>query len=152
MGSLTIGRLAAAAGVNLETVRYYERINLMPSPARTASGRRVYGSGDVRRLAFIRRARELGFGIERIRALLALAEPSRGSCAEVRKIARTHLDEVRAKLADLAKLEAILAETIARCSADPAPSCPVLDMLATPERAQARNAGTAQGFGGRAQG
>ncbi|QGM98248.1 MerR family transcriptional regulator [Methylocystis parvus] len=135
MQPLTIGRLAAAAGVNLETVRYYERIELMPQPARTASGRRAYEQAHVRRLAFIRRARELGFSIEDIRALLALAEPSRVSCVDVREIARTHLDEVRAKLADLARLEGILAATIAQCSGDPAPSCPVLDMLATPARA-----------------
>lgn len=126
---LTIGKLAFAAGVNLETVRYYERIGLMPKPARTNSGHRAYEEAHVRRLAFIRRARELGFGIDDIRALLALAEPARGSCAEVRGIAQAHLDEVPAKLADLAKLERILAETIARCSGDPAPPCPVLDML-----------------------
>jgi MerR family mercuric resistance operon transcriptional regulator len=130
MQPFTIGRLAAATGVNLETVRYYERIELMPSPARTANGRRAYEEGHIRRLAFIRRARELGFSIEQIRALLALAEPSRASCAEVREIAQAHLDEVRAKLADLARLESILAETVSRCSGDPAPSCPVLDMLA----------------------
>jgi len=129
MRPLTIGRLAAAAGVNLETVRYYERIDLMPPPARTASGHRAYDAAHIRRLAFIRRARELGFSIEEIRALLALAEPTRASCAEVREIARTHLDDVRTKLADLTKLERILGETIARCSGDPAPSCPVLDML-----------------------
>lgn len=129
MRVLTIGRLAAATGVHLETVRYYERIGLMPRPARTKSGHRAYEKAHVRRLAFIRRARELGFGIDDIRALLALAEPARGSCAEVRGIAQAHLDDVRAKLADLAKLEQILAETIAHCSGDPAPSCPVLDML-----------------------
>lgn len=129
MRPLTIGRLAAAAGVNLETVRYYERIDLMPPPARTASGHRAYDAAHIRRLAFIRRARELGFSIEEIRALLALAEPTRASCAEVREIARVHLDDVRTKLADLTKLERILGETIGRCSGDPAPPCPVLDML-----------------------
>ncbi len=133
MKTLTIGRLAAATGVNLETVRYYERIKLMPPPARTAGGYRAYEEGHVRRLAFIRRARELGFSIEQIRTLLALSEPSRASCAEVRDIARTQLHEVRAKMADLARLEGILAETISRCSGNPAPSCPVLDMLLTPE-------------------
>jgi MerR family mercuric resistance operon transcriptional regulator len=129
MQSLTIGRLAEAAGVNLETVRYYERINLMQRPARPGRGHRVYESEHVQRLSFIRRARELGFSIEQIRTLLALAEPSRASCAEVQKFAQTHLDEVRAKLADLAKLERILAESIARCSGKVAPSCPVLEML-----------------------
>lgn len=134
-GVLTIGRLAAAAGVNLETVRYYERIKLMPPPARTASGHRAYEVGHVRRLAFIRRARELGFSIQDIRALLALADPSRASCAEVREIARTHLDEVRAKLADLAKLEHFLAETVSQCSGEAAPSCPVLDILGAQQQA-----------------
>lgn len=133
MQFLTIGRLAAATGVNLETVRYYERIGLMPRPARTASGHRAYEQAHVRRLAFIRRARELGFSIEQIRALLALAEPSRASCAEVKEIAQMHLGEVRAKLADLAKLESILSATIAQCLGDAAPSCPVLDMLAMPD-------------------
>ncbi len=133
MKSLTIGRLAAAAGVNLETVRYYERIGLMPSPARTASGHRAYEEGHIRRLAFVRRARELGFSIEQIRGLLALAEPSRPSCAEVSELARARLGEVRTKLADLARLERILTDAISRCSGDPAPCCPVLDMLTTSE-------------------
>lgn len=133
--SRTIGQLAAATGVNLETVRYYERIKLMPPPARTACGYRAYEEHHVRRLAFIRRARELGFSIEQIRALLALAQPSRFSCAEVGDIARAHLDDVRMKLADLVRLERILTDTISRCSAAAAPSCPVLDMLATPDRA-----------------
>lgn len=128
---LKISNLAKAAGVNLETIRYYERIGLMPMPERTEGGHRTYGQAHARRLAFIRRARELGFGIEDIRALLALAEPGQASCAEVREIARAHLYSVRAKLADLAKLEAILAETVAGCSGDPVPTCPVLDMLDT---------------------
>jgi MerR family transcriptional regulator, mercuric resistance operon regulatory protein len=126
---LSIGRLAAAAAVNLETIRYYERIKLMPPPARTPGGHRSYGDEHVRRLMFIRRARELGFGIEEIRALLALAAPGRVSCAKVRKIAEARLAEVRAKLADLSKLEHILAGTVSKCSGEPAPPCPVLDML-----------------------
>ena len=132
MRGLTIGKLAAAAGVNLETVRYYyERIKLMPPPARTDGGHRSYDKEHARRLAFIRRARELGFSIEEIRALLALAAPGHVSCTEVQKIAKAHLSDVRAKLADLSKLEGILAETVARCPGDPSPSCPVLDMLDT---------------------
>jgi MerR family mercuric resistance operon transcriptional regulator len=129
MQPLTIGRLAAAAGVGVETIRYYERIELMPRPQRTESGHRAYEAAHLRRLAFIRRARELGFGIEDIRALLALAEPSRASCAQVKEIARTHLDDVRAKLVDLAKLEQILSDTVSRCSGGTVPTCPVLDML-----------------------
>lgn len=129
MGGLTSGQLAKAAGVNLETVRYYENIKLMPPPPRTEGGHRTYGGTHIQRLTFIRRSRELGFSIEEIRALLALAAPHQGSCAEVKNIAAGHLAEVRAKLADLAKLEAILAETISRCTGDAAAPCPVLDML-----------------------
>ena len=129
MGGLTSGQLAKAAGVNLETVRYYENIKLMPPPPRTEGGHRTYDSTHIQRLTFIRRSRELGFSIEEIRALLALSAPHHGSCAEVKDIAARHLAEVRAKLADLAKLEAILAETISRCTGDAATPCPVLDML-----------------------
>jgi MerR family mercuric resistance operon transcriptional regulator len=126
---LTSGQLAKAAGVNSETIRYYESIRLMPPPPRTEGGRRAYGDGHVRRLAFIRRSRELGFSIEEIRALLSLSGPQQGTCAEVKDIAAGHLSEVRAKLADLARLEAILAEAIACCTGQEAAPCPVLDML-----------------------
>ena len=127
---LTIGRLAALSRVNLETVRYYERIGLMPEPGRTEGGHRLYDEAHRRRLSFIRRGRELGFGIDEIRALLALAEPQRRSCDEVRAVASAHLQDVRAKIADLARLEALLAATVDRCdSAAAAPSCPVLDLL-----------------------
>lgn len=129
MRGLTIGKLAAATGVNLETIRYYERIALMPPPDRTQAGHRAYEAAHLRRLAFIRRARELGFSIEEIRALLALATPEDASCAKVREIAEAHLVDVRAKLADLARLERILAETLAECSGGSSPPCPVLDML-----------------------
>lgn len=129
MRGLTIGKLAEATGVHLETVRYYERIGLVPAPARTAGGYRSYGSEHARRLSFIRRARELGFGIEDIKALLTLAEPGHGSCTDVRTLTMTHLDDVRAKISDLQKLERILAKTVDQCSGVETPICPVLDML-----------------------
>lgn len=129
-GDLSIGRLAALTGVNLETVRYYERIGLMPEPDRTDGGHRAYAEPHRQRLAFIRRGRELGFSIEDIRALLTIAEPGNRSCPEVQAIAAAHLDDVRTKIADLAKLEAILAKTVSSCSRSAAaPSCPVLEML-----------------------
>ena len=126
----TIGRLASLTGVNLETIRYYERIGLMPEPGRTEGGHRVYDDDHCRRLTFIRRGRELGFGIEEIRALLALAEPHRRSCEEGRKLASDHLESVRAKIADLVRLEAILAATVQQCDGQgAAPACAVLDLL-----------------------
>jgi MerR family transcriptional regulator, mercuric resistance operon regulatory protein len=127
--SLPIGRLSERTGVNIETIRYYERIGMLPAPPRTASGRRIYGPAETRTLAFIRRGRELGFSLDEIRALLGLAAPGKASCAEVRGIAARHLEDIRAKMADLAKLQRILAKTIARCSGKRVPDCPVLDIL-----------------------
>jgi MerR family transcriptional regulator, mercuric resistance operon regulatory protein len=129
---ITIGQLAKAAGVNLETVRYYERIGLIAKPPRMSGGQRSYSSEDARHLAFVRRARELGFSIDDIRALLKLAVPGQQSCAEVQSIASAHLTNVQTKLADLARLEKILAATVAQCSGDASPVCPVLEMLDAP--------------------
>ena len=127
--NLTIGRLATAAGVNLETVRYYERIGLMPPPDRTPGGHRSYRPEHRARLAFIRRARELGFSLDDARTLLALAEPGRQTCAEVKAIAADHLDDVRAKIADLTRLAAVLDEAVRQCGDGDVPQCPVIQVL-----------------------
>jgi MerR family transcriptional regulator, mercuric resistance operon regulatory protein len=126
---LSIGELSRLTGVHVETIRYYERVRMSPSPPRTAGGRRTYGAKHRRTLGFIRRARDLGFSLDEIRVLLDLGESGRASCAEVRKIASLHLANVRAKLADLARLEAILSETVEQCVGDVALVCPVLEML-----------------------
>ena len=127
--TFSIGELSRHSGVNIETIRYYERIKMLPAPPRTANGRRVYGPSEQRTLAFIRRSRELGFTLEEIRALLVLGGPERAQCADVHKIASAHLAKVRSKLSDLVQLEAILAETVAQCSDGATPDCPVLDIL-----------------------
>ena len=132
-GRLTIGQLSATSGVNIETIRYYERIRLLEAPPRTPGGHRSYNGADVSRLRFVRRARELGFGIDEIRALLALAGQGGGSCSDVRDIAAAHLSDIRAKLDDLRKLETILASTVAecdsRCETTSGPVCPVIEVL-----------------------
>ena len=129
----TIGQLSKRTGVAIETIRYYERIKLLPAPPRTAGGHRSYADGHVRRLRFVRRARELGFGIDNIRALIALAEQEPAPCHDARAIAAAHLADVRNRLADLAALERSLAATVEQCDAQcrrtPAPACPVLDAL-----------------------
>jgi MerR family transcriptional regulator, mercuric resistance operon regulatory protein len=124
-----IGELSRLTGVNIETIRYYERINMLPAPPRTASGRRVYGAMELRVLTFIRRSRELGFSPDDIRALLRLGALGTASCSEVKEIATHHLEDVRSKLEDLKKLERLLAKTVALCSGKKAPDCPVLDIL-----------------------
>jgi MerR family mercuric resistance operon transcriptional regulator len=126
---IPIGELSRLTGVNIETVRYYEKIKMLRPPPRTEGGRRRYGPTEIRVLAFIRRGRELGFGLEDIRALLALGAPGKASCANVREIAAHHLGDIRSKIADLRKLESLLAKTIAQCSGRRAPDCPVVDIL-----------------------
>lgn len=127
--NLPIGALSRLTGVNIETIRYYERIKMLAPPPRTTSGRRVYDSTALRTLIFIRRSRELGFSLDEIRALLRLAGPEKASCREVREIAAHHLEDIRTKLGDLKKLERLLSKTVARCSGKTAPDCPVLDIL-----------------------
>ena len=123
-----IGELARCSGANIETIRYYERIKLLPPP-RTASGRRIYSVTDLRILVFVRRARELGFSIDEIRALLRLGGPEKATCREVREIAMVRVEDIRSKLQDLKKLERLLATTVSQCSGRTAPACPVLDIL-----------------------
>ena len=124
-----IGELSRRSGVNVDTIRYYERIKMLPPPPRTASGRRAYGLHELRILVFICRSRELGFSLEEIRALLRLGGPEKASCRDVRTIATRHLENIRAMLDDLKKLERLLATTVARCSGKTTSDCPILDIL-----------------------
>ena len=128
--ALPIGELSRRSGVKIETIRYYERIMVLPLPPRTASGRRVYGPAQTRTLAFIRRSRELGFTLDEIRTLLALsAENGQGACAEVSELANSHLAEVRAKIADVRAMERVLADAVRRCDAGKTPRCPHIEGL-----------------------
>jgi len=128
---ITIGELSRRTGCKVETVRYYERTGLVPSAPRSAGRYRLYGDDDVRRLAFIRRARALGFAIPDVRALLTLARDRREApCAEARELATAHLQAVRAKIADLLAMERLLDEAVTRCEAGSEPCCPVIETLA----------------------
>ena len=126
---IQIGELSRRTGCNIETIRYYERIALLPAPARSAGRYRVYRNGEVRRLTFIRRARELGFALDAVRALLALSDDEGAPCAEVRQVAANHLAEVRAKISDLQAMERALADAVDRCAAGELPGCPIIDAL-----------------------
>jgi Cu(I)-responsive transcriptional regulator len=127
---MKIGELARAADTKAETIRYYERIGLLPPPPRTAGNYRDYSVGHVRRLAFIRRARDLGFSIEQIRALLNLADQKEQSCEAVDAIAREHLAQVKRKLADLAALRRELESLIGQCRHGTVAECRILEALA----------------------
>jgi MerR family transcriptional regulator, mercuric resistance operon regulatory protein len=125
---IAIGEMSRRTACNIETIRYYERIGLLPSPDRQGRYRR-YDDEDVRRLTFVRRARELGFTLEEVRALLALSATDGGTCAEVRAISVTHLADVRARIADLRAMERVLASAIRQCDAGERPGCPLIEAL-----------------------
>lgn len=128
-GDMTIGGLSQATGCNIETIRYYERIGVLARPPRTAGGRRTYGDDAVRHLRFVRRGRELGFSLDDMRSLAALAEGG-GHCGEVRAMTLRHLAEVKTKIRDLRRLAATLGATAELCRGGKAPKCPILDILA----------------------
>ena len=121
--------LGRRTGCNIETIRYYENIGMMPDPPRTAAGYRVYDETHVSRLRFILRARQLGFSIEEIRGLLGLVDSGSQTCAEVKERTERHLADVRARIADLARIERVLSETVTKCSGENVPECPVLEAL-----------------------
>lgn len=127
--SLQRAELAKRTGCNLETIRYYEKIGLMPEPPRTAGGYRAYDGEHLKRLAFIRRSRELGFSLDEIRSLLRLVDGGDYTCSEVRDMTLEHCAEVRRKIADLRRLERSLKEMAAQCSGNTVPKCPIIDVL-----------------------
>ncbi|KAB2940276.1 helix-turn-helix domain-containing protein [Hyphomicrobium sp.] len=129
MKPLLIGRVAERTGVNIETIRYYERIGLLAHPPRTEGRHRTYDEGDVRRLGFIRRGRELGFSLEDVRTLLKLADRGGMACAETKDMTARHLGDVRGKIRSLKRLERALTKMTDACQPGSQLSCPVLDAL-----------------------
>jgi DNA-binding transcriptional MerR regulator len=128
-GELTIGQLGAAAGTKVETIRYYERIGLLAAPRRTSGNYRSYEREHMHQLAFIRRARELGFSIEDVRELLNLAGQRDNSCVEIDRLASRHLATVETKIASLKRLGNELRETLAVCKGGRVAECKVVQAL-----------------------
>jgi MerR family mercuric resistance operon transcriptional regulator len=127
-----IGALARASGVNIETIRYYEKIGVMPKPGRSSGGYRLYTSEHIRRLGFIRRGRELGFTLDDVRGLLRLVDGHAYTCAEVRTLTLDHVAGIRRKIADLKRLERVMTDISSRCSGKRIPDCPIVDALFQP--------------------
>ena len=125
----SIGRLSKQSGCKIETIRYYEKISLLPAPPRTAGGHRLYAEDHARRLGFIRRSRQLGFSLDEIRALLGLADGDEYNCDKVKVITLHHLQGVRNKIKDLRKLERTLKTISDDCGGGIAPSCPIIEAL-----------------------
>lgn len=127
-----IGILARESGVNIETVRYYEKIGIMPKAARTPGGYRVYSTEHLKRLSFVRRGRELGFTLDELRNLLRLVDGHTYTCAEVRTLTMDHVADIRRKIADLKRLERVMTDISSRCSGKRIPDCPIIDALFQP--------------------
>lgn len=127
--SLQRAEIARRTGCNLETVRYYEKVGLLPEPPRTQSGHRAYGAEHERRLRFILRSRALGFSLEEIRALLQLVDERNAPCGQVREVAAAHLRDVQEKIADLKRMERVLKGVVAQCSDGSRPDCPLIETL-----------------------
>ena len=127
--ALKIGDLANATGTKVQTIRYYEEIGLLPAPTRTQSNYRTYDATSLRRLSFIRRSRDLGFSLDRVREMLGLADHKDWSCAAVETIAREHRKAIERKIADLSALDRELARIIEKCGHGTVAECGILEAL-----------------------
>ena len=130
MREYSIGALGAATGTNVATIRYYEKIGLLPEPGRTAGNQRRYGEAHLKRLMFIRHARDFGFSQDMIRELLALADDPDRSCADVDRIAREHAAAVKQRIASLTALLDELECVIEQCRVQTVSQCRIIEALA----------------------
>jgi len=126
---ISIGALAQMTGIHIETIRYYERIGVLPKIPRNASGHRIYEPYQVKQLKFVKRSRELGFSLDDIRALIGLVNGGDYTCDQVKDLTTAHRDDVRAKIADLTKMERVLSDMVAQCSGKNVPDCPIIEVL-----------------------
>jgi MerR family copper efflux transcriptional regulator len=127
---MNISRAAELSGVSARMIRHYESAGLIPPAGRTAAGYRVYTPDDVHRLAFIRRARAVGFGSDDIRQLLSLWQNRQRPAREVKRLAVDHLAQLQARIIDLEAIADTLSHLIGHCHGDERPDCPILDSLA----------------------
>ncbi|MCJ8322466.1 MAG: helix-turn-helix domain-containing protein [Rhizobiales bacterium] len=127
--SIYIGKLSSRTNVNIETIRYYEKIGILPRPMRTQGGNRQYSDDDVKRVIFIKRCRNLDYSIEEIRALLKLADDDNLSCNEIYDFTIEHLKSIELKIATLTKMQTTLKSMAKECSRGETPSCAIIDMM-----------------------
>ncbi len=126
---MNIGDAASQSGLPAKTIRYYEDIGLV-NPGRGVNGYRRFSESDLHKLAFVQRARSLGFSIEECRALLSLYNDRERASADVKTLARSHLDQISEKIKDLQAMQKTLSELIKHCHGDERPDCPILEGLA----------------------
>ncbi len=126
---IKIGELSQKTGVHIETIRYYERILLIPKPGRTEAGHRIYGDQHLKRLVFIRRCRALDFSLNEIRFLLQAVEEDNPSCADVEAFSEKHLKLIQAKIKDLRAMEKTMKSLLNECQGNRTPGCPLIEVL-----------------------
>lgn len=136
--SLSIGEVAAMAGVNVQTLRFYERRGLIEEPPRGASGYREYPEDSIRRIRFIKRAQDLGFALAEVQQLLRLRDDPGMPCSKVQTTARAKMDEIDEKLRRLRAMRAALNDLVTSCAANRAHHCPLLEALDAGPRRRAR--------------
>ena len=129
MKSLSIGGLSGKTGVNIETIRYYERENILPQPSRSDGGRRIYDTEDVRRLNFVHKCRNLGFSLKEIVSLMSLVDTGNFTCKQVHELTVVHVKEVSEKIQNLKRMERVLLEMADKCGKGSIPECPIIDSL-----------------------
>ena len=125
----TTGQLSKQTGCNIETIRYYERIGVLPAPPRSAGGRRQFTTTHMKRLLFIRRCRMLGFRLDEIRELLRLVDGHNHTCEEVESLTENHIKDVKIRIRDLGKIKRVLETMASRCAGGVVPECPIIEVL-----------------------
>src|SRR5690349_14924471 len=135
-GLFNIGQAAEASGVSAKMIRHYEENGFIPKAGRTVAGYRIYKDADVHTLRFIRRARDLGFSLKEIKALLGLWQSRRRESSEVKKLAMRHVNELDAKIAEMQSMRRTLVNLAEHCHGDHRPDCPILEDLAGKENPQ----------------
>lgn len=131
--TFTIGQLATAAATPTATIRYYEKIGLLSAPLRSGSNYRRYGSEDLARLVFVRRARDIGFTIDQVRSLLAFSDRRDGDCCTVMALTEQHLSAVEQKIADLVAMKNYLSKLLPLCGGGRVADCRIIDALTLPK-------------------
>jgi MerR family gold-responsive transcriptional activator of gol and ges genes len=126
---MNIGEAAQASGVSAKMIRYYEETGLIPRAGRTAAGYRSYGPKDVQVLRFIRRARDLGFSMDRVAELLGLWHDRSRASADVKRLAEAQVAALEARIAEIEAMKATLCHLVHACAGDDRPDCPILDDL-----------------------